>query len=114
MRKLIFAKIVMLAIASSLFFSQSSSASEGAQLENTGQNSVKDSQPLPAKENMVNVNTASAKEMMKKLDGIGESKANAIISYREANGGFKKIDDLLKVNGIGKATLDKNRHLISL
>jgi competence protein ComEA len=48
----------------------------------------------------INLNTATPK-MLKDLPGIGDSKANAIIAYRERSGGFKNVDELLKVKGIG-------------
>ncbi|MEA9992675.1 ComEA family DNA-binding protein, partial [Pseudomonas sp. RTS1] len=41
--------------------------------------------------------------------GIGASKAKAIIAYRESNGPFTAVDELLEVKGIGKALLEKNR-----
>lgn len=49
---------------------------------------------------LININTATLKELQQ-LDGIGESKAKSIIEYREKNGSFNSIDELLKVNGIG-------------
>lgn len=49
----------------------------------------------------VNINTASVSEL-EKLTGIGEKKAKDIISYREKNGGFNTIEDIMKVNGIGE------------
>ena len=49
----------------------------------------------------VNINTAS-KEQLMTLNGIGESKANAIISYRSQNGDFKSIEDIKNVPGIGE------------
>jgi len=55
----------------------------------------------------VNINTASADEIATALDGIGDSKAQAIIEYREANGDFKLAADIMKVSGIGEATFAK-------
>ena len=54
----------------------------------------------------VNINTASVEELSR-LNGIGESKATAIVEYREANGEFASVEDLIKVKGIGEKTLEK-------
>ncbi|WP_158885757.1 helix-hairpin-helix domain-containing protein [Rhodanobacter sp. L36] len=62
----------------------------------------------------VNVNTADATAIAKALDRIGQAKAQAIVSYREAHGPFKKVDDLGHVKGIGKATIELNRSAILL
>jgi len=62
----------------------------------------------------VNVNTASAEEISENLKGIGLSKAQRIIAYREANGTFLHIDELVNVKGIGIKTIDQNRGLIVL
>jgi len=59
----------------------------------------------------ININTATVIDLMA-LPGIGEVKAHAIVVYREANGPFKTVDDLLKVSGIGRATLDAIRELV--
>ena len=50
----------------------------------------------------VNINTASASEL-DALQGVGPSTAQKIIDYRTANGGFKTIDDIKNVSGIGDA-----------
>lgn len=54
----------------------------------------------------VNINTASKEELVK-LNGIGESKANAIVEYRNKNGNFTNIEDIQNVDGIGKALYEK-------
>lgn len=65
----------------------------------------------PAPGGKVNLNTASA-EQLKTLPGIGEVRAQAIISHREDNGAFPSVDALLDVSGIGVATLESIRGLI--
>ncbi|MBB6245944.1 helix-hairpin-helix domain-containing protein [Rhodanobacter sp. A1T4] len=62
----------------------------------------------------VNINKADASTIAKSLDGIGQSKADAIVAWRDANGPFKSADDLAQVKGIGKATLERNRASILL
>jgi len=62
----------------------------------------------------VDVNTATAEQLAEALDGVGEAKAEAIIAYREENGPFKHVDELINVRGIGMATVDKNRDMIRL
>ncbi|WLG58605.1 helix-hairpin-helix domain-containing protein [Pseudomonas extremorientalis] len=57
----------------------------------------------------VNLNSADAETLRRDLFGIGAAKAKAIIAYRETNGPFTAIDELLEVKGIGKALLEKNR-----
>ncbi len=72
---------------------------------------------IPAPENnvndivYVNINTAS-EHQLRRLDGIGEVTARAIVEYREANGSFKSADELLNVKGIGEKTLEKFRERI--
>lgn len=63
---------------------------------------------------MVNVNTASAELMAESLNGIGMTRAEAIVAYREANGAFTSVEQLLEVKGVGEKVLEKNRHLITL
>ncbi len=56
----------------------------------------------------VNINRASEGELVS-LNGIGSSKAQAIILYREMFGSFQTVDELAKVKGIGAKTVEKNR-----
>ncbi|PNA06101.1 MULTISPECIES: helix-hairpin-helix domain-containing protein [unclassified Pseudomonas] len=57
----------------------------------------------------VDLNNADAATLQKELAGVGEAKAKAIVAYRETNGPFASVDELLEVKGIGKAILDRNR-----
>lgn len=59
----------------------------------------------------ININTADAK-LLQDLPGIGEVKAQAIVSYRDTNGPFPSVESLLDVPGIGSATLESLRELI--
>lgn len=63
---------------------------------------------------VVNLNTADAETLQRELSGIGETKAKAIVAYREEHGNFASIDELLEVKGIGEATLEKNRDKLSV
>jgi len=57
----------------------------------------------------VNINTADAETISAELNGIGLSKAKAIVEYRKKHGPFRSVDDLSLVKGIGERTLEKNR-----
>lgn len=57
----------------------------------------------------INVNTATAQELADFLPGVGTVKAESIVAYREAIGGFKSVDELIEVSGIGESTLEKIR-----
>lgn len=57
---------------------------------------------------LIDLNKATVTELMR-LKGIGKGKAEAIVAYREENGGFKSIDELARVKGIGKKTVAKLR-----
>ena len=57
----------------------------------------------------VNVNTASAEQIAEALNGVGLSRAMAIVEYRDSNGKFSSPDELIAVKGIGEATLERNR-----
>ena len=73
--------------------------------------------PVAMQEQMtprVNINTAEAETLQKQLSGIGKGKAEAIVAYREANGEFTSVDELIEVKGIGKALLDKNRDRLAV
>ena len=59
----------------------------------------------------LNINTATQAQL-EALDGIGETKARAIIEYRESHGDFASVDQLTRVDGVGEATLEKLREQI--
>ena len=62
----------------------------------------------------VNINTADAKTFDKEMKGVSPKTAQAIVDYRVKNGPFKSVDDLEKVKGVGKATIEKNRKNLTL
>ena len=61
----------------------------------------------------ININRATEGELVA-LNGIGSSKAQAIILYRDMFGDFASVDDLAQVKGIGVKTIEKNRHRLSI
>ncbi len=63
--------------------------------------------------NIININTANA-EQLTSLTGIGEAKAKAIIEYRNVNGAFKSIDDIMEVSGIGESVFVKIKDHITI
>ena len=64
-------------------------------------------------QSIININRATEGELTL-LHGIGSSKAQAIILYREMFGSFKTVDELTKVKGIGAKTIEKNRRRLSV
>ncbi len=69
--------------------------------------------PTPMGGTKVNINTATVEELMT-LPRIGEVMAQRIFTYREANGSFQALEDLLNVEGIGEQTLENLAPLITL
>lgn len=61
----------------------------------------------------ININTADL-ETLTQLKGVGAKKAEAIIAWRDANGGFKSVDQLLEIKGIGESILESNREKIQI
>ena len=68
---------------------------------------------IESSSNLININTASVVELMS-LDGIGESKAKAIIEYRDINGDFENILDIKNVSGIGESIYEKIKDYITV
>ena len=69
--------------------------------------------PAEASDGKLNLNTA-AKEQLMTLTGIGEAKAAAIIRYREENGGFRSIEELMEVEGIKEGVFNKIKDQIKI
>lgn len=65
------------------------------------------------KSGLININVATT-ETLKKLKGIGDVKALAIVDYRNKNGRFKNINEILNVKGIGEKTFDKIKDYITV
>ena len=65
--------------------------------------------PLYSWAGPVNINTADAATLSAELEGVGLSKAEAIVKYRETNGPFRSAEELVEVKGIGARTLEINR-----
>ncbi|KAA3648461.1 MAG: hypothetical protein DWQ07_05565 [Chloroflexi bacterium] len=68
---------------------------------------------IQSNDGLININTAT-QEQLENLPGIGPAKAQAIIDYREQNGDFGDIRDIQNVTGIGPATFENLRDLISI
>lgn len=66
-----------------------------------------------AEEGIININTANLEELQK-INGVGEVKAKSIINYREKNGGFKSIDEMKNIEGIGDKTFEKMKDQITV
>jgi comEA protein len=66
-----------------------------------------------AKGGIVNLNTASVAEL-EELPGIGPSTAARIVEYRQKNGSFKKVEDLMNIRGIGEKSFLKLKPLITI
>ncbi len=79
---------------------------QGAYAEDTASKSAQSA-------STININSASADEIAEALNGVGLTKAEAIVSYRKDNGPFKTLADLENVKGIGEKTLEKNKAIIT-
>lgn len=65
--------------------------------------------PLYSWAGPVNINTADAETLAAELNGIGLSKAQAIVQYRTTNGPFQSAEELVEVKGIGARTVEMNQ-----
>ncbi|WP_213131824.1 helix-hairpin-helix domain-containing protein [Citrobacter sp. FP75] len=62
----------------------------------------------------VSINTASAEDLARAMNGVGLKKAQAIVSYREEYGPFKTVDDLKQVPGMGSSLVERNLAVLTL
>ncbi len=62
----------------------------------------------------VNVNTADADALAEGIQGVGPALAERIVAWREQNGPFQSIDQLVEVKGIGETTLERNRENLTV
>jgi len=74
---------------------------------------VTKSNEIVASMEMININKADAKALTT-LKGIGKDRALKIIEYREKNGPFEKVEDIMKVKGIGKKIFEQNKNVLSV
>ena len=96
----------LLAIFSLLFLAFSNQVLSADKTEQTMQTTAQVSEKI-------NINTATI-EQLTLIKGIGERKAQDIIEYREANGDFADLTELVKVKGIGEGTLKKIEPFITI
>ena len=89
------------------------SVGEGSGTESKTEAKKTAPQPTPTVIYPININTAS-QSLIEELPGIGPTKAQAIVSYRQEHGPFQKIEDILNVPGIGDGLLSQIKGLIAI
>ncbi|MEH6585981.1 MAG: ComEA family DNA-binding protein [Halioglobus sp.] len=75
---------------------------------------AQEAQEIPGAMTTININTADASTLAAGLNGVGASRAEDIVRYREEFGAFTTVEQLAEVKGVGKSTLEKNRARITL
>lgn len=94
--------------------SKNASKNAGSSSNDTGvTNSVDSGVSSKNDGSLVNINTATKEELMT-LPGVGESKANSIIKYRDDNGGFRTIEDIMNITGIKEGLFNKIKEKITV
>jgi competence protein ComEA len=106
--------MLKVSLSSLLFAVLASFSLAAAAVETPKPESAKPAAVQLAQVAVVNLNTADAATLQSELLGIGATKAQAIVAYREEHGNFASVDELLEVKGIGEATLEKNRDRLSV
>ncbi|MDM2844093.1 helix-hairpin-helix domain-containing protein [Citrobacter sp. Cpo090] len=85
--------------------------------ENSGAAQSKATLPAKTSDNegtRVSINSASAEDLARVMNGVGLKKAQAIVSYREEYGPFKTVDDLKQVPGMGSSLVERNLAVLTL
>lgn len=85
----------------------------GAAQNSFGQGTRSGQEEGKGQADLVNINTADSAQLMT-LSGIGQTRADAIIAYRESNGKFRKIEDIMKVSGIKEGAFNKIKDQITV
>ena len=95
---------ILLLLAAILLFSLLNRRSGGTRIRLQRQPEVSGAGPVTEAQERINLNTADS-ETLQRLPGIGETRAQAILAYREAHGGFRDLSELLEIPGIGPEVL---------
>lgn len=98
-------------VASGAVENDLSSQGEGAKSSEASENGEKEDETSAS--DKVNINSADINELMT-LPGIGEAKAKAIMEYRESNGGFRSIEELMNISGIKEGVFNKIKDSITV
>lgn len=83
------------------------------EVDNTPEQTVSAASADKITSGTININTASASELMR-LPGVGQTTANKIISYRETNGKFLAIEEIMNVSGIGEKKFESMKQFLSV
>ncbi|TPG64168.1 ComEA family DNA-binding protein [Ewingella americana] len=99
---------------SSVATTASTSAAAQAPINKVGTSVAKKEQAITTDDASVNINTATAEDFARVMNGVGLKKGQAIISYREELGQFTAIEQLQEVPGIGAALFERNKDRLKL